>query len=169
MENPQKDPFEEYLKETEPGKRDRGYAWHTAIGLQAVDGLIPSDYLKETAKKNIEGDISLDQAQMRIFVDTLYGVVQASETDNLIDFTSHWFQSLQKIGRAIGGVDEETAKVVMQIMRALFDMVSLHARQQARSRRGSRRRKRPSRKSKWEMQREKFEEGMAQLESRLRR
>lgn len=66
MENPQKDPFEEYLKETEPGKRDRGYAWHTAIGLQAVDGLIPSDYLKETAKKNIEGDISLDQAQTLI-------------------------------------------------------------------------------------------------------
>ena len=66
-------------------------------------------------------------------------------------------------------MDEETGKVVLQIMRALFDMVSLHARQQARSRRGGRRRKRPGRKGKWEMQRQKFEEGMAQLESRLRR
>lgn len=66
MKNPQKDPFEEYLREAEPERRERGYAWHTAIGLQAVDGLMPSDYLKETARKNIEGDISLDQAQTLI-------------------------------------------------------------------------------------------------------
>ena len=43
MKNPQKDPFEEYLREAEPERRERGYAWHTAIGLQAVDGLMPSD------------------------------------------------------------------------------------------------------------------------------
>lgn len=75
--------------------------------------------------------LSLDQAQMHIFVDTLYRVVQASETDNLIDFTAHWFHSVQKIGKAISEVDEETADVIMQIMRALFDMVSLHAKEQA--------------------------------------
>ena len=34
-----KDPFKEYMKQSEPNKRDKGYAWHTAIGLQAVDGL----------------------------------------------------------------------------------------------------------------------------------
>ena len=38
-----KDPFKEYIKESEPDKRDKGYAWHTAIGLQAVDGLKTSD------------------------------------------------------------------------------------------------------------------------------
>ena len=32
------DPFKEYIRESEPDKRDKGYAWHTAIGLQAVDG-----------------------------------------------------------------------------------------------------------------------------------
>lgn len=37
-----KDPFKEYIKQSEPNKRDKGYAWHTAIGLQAVDGLKPS-------------------------------------------------------------------------------------------------------------------------------
>lgn len=58
-----KDPFKEYIKQTEPGKRDKGYAWHTAIGLQAVDGLKPSKYLIDTAIKNIEGDISIDEAQ----------------------------------------------------------------------------------------------------------
>ena len=44
-----KDPFKEYIKQTEPGKRDKGYAWHTAIGLQAVDGLKPSKYLIDHA------------------------------------------------------------------------------------------------------------------------
>ena len=58
-----KDPFKEYIKQTEPGKRDKGYAWYTAIGLQAVDGLKPSKYLIDTAIKNIEGDISIDEAQ----------------------------------------------------------------------------------------------------------
>ena len=58
-----KDPFKEYIKQSEPNKRDKGYVWHTAIGLQAVDGLKTSKYLIDTAIKNIEGDISIDEAQ----------------------------------------------------------------------------------------------------------
>lgn len=51
----EKDPFEEYLKESEPDKAGKGYVWSTAIGLQAVDGLKPSKYLIDTAIQNIEG------------------------------------------------------------------------------------------------------------------
>lgn len=58
-----KEPFKEYIKQSEPGKRDKGYLWHTAIGLQAVDGLKTSQYLVDTAIRNIEGDISIDEAQ----------------------------------------------------------------------------------------------------------
>ncbi len=58
-----KDPFKEYIKQTEPSKRDKGYAWQTAIGLQEVDGLKTSQYLIDTAIKNIEGDITIDEAQ----------------------------------------------------------------------------------------------------------
>ena len=57
------DPFKEYIMQTEPGKRDKGYAWQTAIGLQAVDGLRPSEYLIATAISNIEGRIDIDEAQ----------------------------------------------------------------------------------------------------------
>lgn len=57
-----KDPFKEYIKELEPNKKDKGYAWHTAIGLQQVDGLRPSQYLLDTAIKNIEGEISIEEA-----------------------------------------------------------------------------------------------------------
>ena len=56
------DPFKAYIKETDPGKRDKGYAWHTAIGLQAVDGLKTSDYLRSTALRNIAGEISFEEA-----------------------------------------------------------------------------------------------------------
>ena len=64
------DPFKEYLKQSEPNKRDKGYAWHTAIGLQAVDGLKPSQYLVDTAIQNIEGIITIDEAQR--LMDTYY-------------------------------------------------------------------------------------------------
>lgn len=60
------DIFEEYLREKEPQKKEKGYAWHTAIGLQAVDGLETSDYLIDTAKKNIEGDITFEEADRHI-------------------------------------------------------------------------------------------------------
>ena len=48
------DSFKEYIKQSEPDKREKGYAWHTAIGLQAVDGLKTSEYLIDTAIKNKE-------------------------------------------------------------------------------------------------------------------
>jgi hypothetical protein len=60
------DPFEEYIKQSEPSKKDLGYAWYTAMGLQAVDGLKTSDYLKKVAKDNIEGNISLPEANKLI-------------------------------------------------------------------------------------------------------
>lgn len=61
-----KDPFSEYLRHIEPSKKEKGYAWQTAIGLQKVDGLKPSAYLLETATKNIEGEISIDEAELWI-------------------------------------------------------------------------------------------------------
>ena len=62
----EKDLFNEYLKESEPDKAYKGYAWSTAIGLQAVDGLKPSKYLIDTAIQNIEGKITMKEAQSLI-------------------------------------------------------------------------------------------------------
>ena len=59
----EKDPFKEYLKESEPDKAYKSYAWSTAIGLQAVDGLKPSKYLIDTAIQNIEGKITIKEAK----------------------------------------------------------------------------------------------------------
>ena len=57
------DPFKEYARQAEPNIREKSYAWQTAIGLQDVDGLKTSKYLIDTAIKNIEGDITIDEAQ----------------------------------------------------------------------------------------------------------
>ena len=58
--------FEEYSKEKEPTKYYKTYAWKTAIGLQKVDGLEPSEYLIKTAEQSINGDISFDDAHKLI-------------------------------------------------------------------------------------------------------
>ena len=56
------DPFKENMREVEPDKREKRYAWHTAIGLQDVDRLRTSEYLVKTAVRNIEGEISFEEA-----------------------------------------------------------------------------------------------------------
>ena len=56
--------FDEYIRYTEPHKRVKGEAWQVAIGLQAVDGLVPSSYLLDTARKDIEGEITLAEAEV---------------------------------------------------------------------------------------------------------
>ena len=58
--------FEEYSREKEPTKYYKTYAWKTAIGLQKVDGLEPSEYLIKTAEQHIDGDISFDDAHKLI-------------------------------------------------------------------------------------------------------
>ena len=58
--------FEEYFKAGEPGRRERAEAWATAIGLQQVDGLVPSQFLFNTAIEHIEGRITQNQARRRI-------------------------------------------------------------------------------------------------------
>jgi len=58
--------FDEYIKASEPHKRERAEAWRVAIGLQAVDGLQVSEYLKQTARQHIEGEITIDEAREQI-------------------------------------------------------------------------------------------------------
>ncbi len=48
--------FDEYIRQGEPDKKEKASILRTAIGLQAVDGLKAPDYLKDTARKHIEGE-----------------------------------------------------------------------------------------------------------------
>ena len=55
--------FDEYIRQGEPAQKERADAWRVAIGLQAVDGLKTSEYLQQTARRNIEGEITIDEAR----------------------------------------------------------------------------------------------------------
>lgn len=72
--------FEEYIKNSEPDKKEKSYAWTTAIGLQQVDNLSPSNYLYETAKRNIDGEISVSEA--KTIIDNYYKSKPIQTNDN---------------------------------------------------------------------------------------
>ncbi len=77
------DNFEEYLRQGEPDKAEKAKIWKTAIGLQQVDGLVPSDYLIATAKQNIEGDITIDEVKR--LIDNYYQQYPLKNDENRIE------------------------------------------------------------------------------------
>ena len=56
--------FDEYIRQGEPDQQEKASIWSMAIGLQQVDQLHVSNYLKQTAAEHIEGKIS--QAEVEI-------------------------------------------------------------------------------------------------------
>lgn len=57
---------DQYLYAAEPEVGERASAWDVAVGLQAVDGLEVSDYLREMAGEQIEGFISFEEVHQRL-------------------------------------------------------------------------------------------------------
>lgn len=118
-----KDPFKEYIRESEPTKRDKSYAWHTAIGLQAVDGLKTSEYLVHTAIRNIEGDISFEEANA--LLQTFY---EENPTHDASDRT----EEADKVSARIAALLSErafslTPNEYLSIHRKLFSGIHSHA------------------------------------------
>ena len=118
------DPFKEYLKEAEPDKKYKVYAWRTAIGLQDVDGLKPSQYLIETATQNIEGYITIEEALDRI--DSYYEekevhLAEKERTEEADKVASRIAQLLSETGFSF------TPQEYISIHRKLFQGIYPHA------------------------------------------
>ena len=118
-----RDPFKEYIRESEPAKREKGYAWHTAIGLQAVDGLKASEYLVRTAVRNIEGEISFEEANM--LLQTYYEENPALDAEDRTE-------EADKVSARIAALLSErafsfTPNEYMSIHRKLFTGIYSHA------------------------------------------
>lgn len=79
--------FNEYIRQGEPEAAESASQWNTAIGLQAVDGIKPSQYLVDIAKRNIEGDISIDEVQelLRSYYASETNKAKAEEDDEEAD------------------------------------------------------------------------------------
>ena len=116
--------FEEYTRVSEPHKRERAYAWRTAIGLQAVDGLQVSDYLKQTARRNIEGEITIDEA--RELIKSYYQSKTSREPDD---------EERQEADKVSGNISrilsrqtfDFTANGFVALHRRIFEGVFKHA------------------------------------------
>ena len=124
VDDMKRDPFEEYLKESEPDKANKGYAWSTAIGLQAVDGLKTSEYLIDTAIQNIEGKITMREAQE--LINSYYEERPAHFSDE------ERTEEADKVSSRIAGLLSETAfsfspNEYISIHRKLFMGIYSHA------------------------------------------
>ena len=113
--------FEEYSKEKEPAKYYKSYAWKTAIGLQQVDGLEPSEYLIKTAEQNINGDISFDDAHALI---SSYYKTSKTKADRT--------EEADKVSVRIAQIISENSFVfspveIMSIHKRLFEGIYSHA------------------------------------------
>ena len=73
--------FDEYIRQTEPDKKEKGLIWQTAIGLQQVDGLKPSEYLIQNAIQNIEGDITFEE--VKNLIDNYYKTQKETHAQRL--------------------------------------------------------------------------------------
>lgn len=66
--------------------------------------------------------LSLDEQKLRTFIDTFYQVVSASEAEDLIVFMADWKKSVSRILSALREVDDETAEMIKEIFRSLFEI-----------------------------------------------
>ncbi|GFH95034.1 hypothetical protein IMSAGC003_01568 [Lachnospiraceae bacterium] len=78
--------------------------------------------------------LSLDEQSLRTFVDTLFQILAASESDNLIDFTANLKRSMTGILGAMKDLDEDTQKGLRQAVKALFEIGGLRIRQELKNR-----------------------------------
>ena len=117
----QEEIFEEYSKEKEPTKYYKSYAWKTAIGLQKVDGLEPSEYLIKTAEQNINGDISFEDAQELIASYYKTSKTKAERTEEADKVSVRIAQIISEKSFVFSPVE------YMTIHRRLFEGIYTHA------------------------------------------
>ena len=116
--------FDEYIRQGEPDKKEKAYIWQTAIGLQAVDGLTTSEYLKEAAKRNIEGEITVEEVS-RLVKSYYQTKTQREPDDDEKEEADHAAANISKILSA-RTLDFSTAGYV-SLHRRIFEGVFKHA------------------------------------------
>ena len=116
--------FDEYIRQGEPAQREAAYAWSTAIGLQAVDGLTTSEYLNDLARRNIEGELTMDQVDK--LLDSYYESKAAREAlDDDKNEADKASRNIKKI-LSVKTVDF-TANGFISLHRRIFEGVFKHA------------------------------------------
>lgn len=115
--------YSEYLIQGEPDTRDRVRNWMAAIGLQDVDGLTPSNYMLETVRRNIEGEITIDEVSR--LVDEYYSTqenelsTQETTAERIIaEIRKHPFTTRQQLAEVIGITPDGIKKQLDKLKKA---------------------------------------------------
>lgn len=111
--------LDEYIRQGEPQQRERSEAWKVAIGLQQVDRLQTSEYLLDTAKRHIVGDISIYEAKQ--LIDSYYRSASGRK-----EIENNRTEEADKVAARITELIEEktfsfTPAQLISIHRRLFD------------------------------------------------
>lgn len=107
------------------------YTWLVQDGkFVEVDGI----YEWRKARNSVlnEWILSLNEQQLKVFADTLYQVMSASQAENLIQFTADWKKSVNGMVSALKEVDEQTAQMLRETMKSLFTIMKLHMKEEVR-------------------------------------
>ena len=124
MTNAQYTSLEEYIRQGEPSQKAKASIWRTAIGLQAVDGLKTSEYLKQTACKHIEGKIDIDE--VRDLIKSYYQSKTNREPDD--EETQEADKISANITKILSSESLDfSAKGYIALHRRIFDGVFTHA------------------------------------------
>ena len=104
------------------------YTWKVENGeFVKVDDIYESRKLTDGAIN--EWILSLNEQQLKTFVDTLYQVISASQAQDLIEFTADWKKSMNGIILALKEVDEQTARMLKEIIKSLFDITRIRVKE----------------------------------------
>ncbi len=100
------------------------FSWHVKYGRFVDTGQVfeGQRFVNDTLNEWI---LSLNQEQLRAFVETLFQIINAAEKDNLIDFSKDWQNSINSMMTAIKEVDEETKKGIRETLKTLFQLTQL--------------------------------------------
>lgn len=100
------------------------FSWHVKYGRFVDTGQVfeSQKFMNDTLNEWI---LSLNEEQLKIFVETLYQVISATEKDSLIDFSTDWQASINSMVTAVREVDEQTKSVIKEVLIALFQMMQL--------------------------------------------
>lgn len=115
-----------------------GLAQHDPFSWLVEDGRfieVDGIYEHRMRKNNLMNEwiLSLDETQLRTFVDTLYQVISASEADDLIAFTADWKKSMNGMMAAFKELDDQTADMLREIVKSLFEIARFRGREDIRT------------------------------------
>lgn len=107
----------------------QGLAQHDPYTWLVKDGHFVEAGAVDKGSMRVEHSISrwifsLSDNQIKIYVDTLYQIISASEAEDLISFASDPKKSIQGILSAIKDVDEQDARILKEALKGLISILS---------------------------------------------